>query len=285
MFKIFETSWANKIITVNLNDFKEGIKFAEENTCDGFQLRSAIGPNLIVPDLNLFEKLTSLKHLSLGNNINLEKCDSLDGLYLLNNIESIAVDKQNVIIDFSKFPKLKEIGLEHNKKFINIEKLKHLEILVVSKYEEKDLTKISEIQSLKTLHLYQSKTNDIKGIEKLKNLEEFNFSRNNILTNISLINSLPKLSKLHIEKCKNLSDFSFLKGNTTIQDLFVSELDSIQFVKTMPNLEKINFWDCKDGDMTPLLEAPKLRNINFYPNKKHYSHTIEQIRELIKNKR
>ena len=37
--------------------------------------------------------------------------------------------------------------------------------------------------------------------------------------------------------------------------------------------------------MTPLLELKPEKQINFYPNRKHYSHTIEEIIELTGAKR
>lgn len=165
----------------------------------------------------------------------------------------------------------------------NIDKAFSLKSIVLLKIPDSNLQRFSELINLRILHIYSSKIQSIEGIEKLP-IEELSLVRNNYLKDIQTLKELIFLKELNIEKCKLLTDFSFL-GNTSIRELFIDDLDSIKFISSMFSLEKINFWNCKDGDMTPLLELKSLKQINFYPNKKHYSQTIEEIIELTGAKR
>lgn len=98
------------------------------------------------------------------------------------------------------------------------------------------------------------------------------------LTDIASISELAYLKRLHIEKCAQVTDLSFLQGNQTIRHLFVDKVSNLCFISSMPNLEKISFWNCIDGNLEPLIHTPS--HIYFYPNKKHYSHTLEQVNKM-----
>lgn len=106
----------------------------------------------------------------------------------------------------------------------------------------------------------------------------------NNLEDAHALSKLTGLERLQIEKCKQLTDLSFLKENSTIKELQVSDVDSLEFVNSMKNLHKINFWNCKDGDLSPLLECPSLREVSFYPEKRHYSHKKDEINHLLQER-
>lgn len=139
------------------------------------------------------------------------------------------------------------------------------------------------MQNLEILHIYSSQIQSLNGVERLS-IRELCLARNNKLEDIHQINEVSSLESLQIEGCKRLENFSVLKGNTHIEDLFIDKLDSIDFVESMPHLKKINFWNCKDGNMAPLLKSQSLEVVNFYPNKKHYTHTLKEIEEIRQNR-
>jgi internalin A len=281
MFSIRSDKWSNKRVQIHLNEYEAGLKFVIDNKCDGIDLVGSIGLEKVTVDLGLLEKVSKqLTYISIGPDIKLEQHQNVSGLYSLKKLQKLILKDQSSPIDFSEFPNLIQIGIEgYSKKFINLEKLSKLETLVITKYSEKDLTKIRGLTSLKVLHIYQSKIENLKGIEMLKRLEELSLVGNSGLNDIAHVASHTSLQKLHVEKCKKLTDFSFLKGSKNIKELFIDKLDSIGFIEKMLNLEKIHFWDSKDGDMTPLLKNKNLQIINFFPNKRHYSHTLEEIIE------
>ena len=102
------------------------------------------------------------------------------------------------------------------------------------------------------------------------------------LTNIDVINST-KIQKLYIERCSKIKDLSFLEGNCNLNDVFIDNVESIRFVPSLFNLEKFRFWNCIDGDLKPLLSNNHLIYIYFYPNKRHYTHSLNEILDAKNN--
>ena len=268
-----------KYVIIHSNDFSEGIEFALQNKVSQIQLRGAIGTITQKIDFGLFKKISNqIKVLSISN-LNNTIIENLEGIYELKNLETIFLsDKLNFELDISKFGNLTQFGGVYTKKTLNLERHKNIKTLVISSgYPAINLSFLNKLENLTTLHIYKAnKLDNLVGIENLINLKEITIAHcSKINSIVEILNS--RLEKLSIEKCKLLTDFSFLKGNNSIKEIFIDKLDSIEFIKNMPNLERINFWDCIDGDLTPLLNLKRLKQINFYPNKKHYSHTIEEI--------
>jgi hypothetical protein len=270
-------------ISIETNNFEEGINFVKENRLEQIQLKGSITKDVHNIDFKLFESISNqLKTLSISDlNSKISVIQNPDSLYKLRELKTFFINQKiDFNIDFSLFESLTQAGLVYSPKILNLPKASRIETLVItSGYPQKDLIFISSIISLKTLHIYKSSVlENIKGVEKLANLEDLKLAFNTKLNNIEAVNN-SGVQKLQIEKCKSLNDFSFLKNNVSIKELFIDELDSIEFITTMANLEKINFWNNKDGDMTPLLKAKGLSQINFFPDKKHYSHTLKEIIE------
>ena len=215
----------------------------------------------------------------IGNVLN------FDSIYNLKEMRNICFqDKQKFTIDISRFTKLQHLGSDYWKGLVNLDKAYSLTSMVICKYPFSNLSLFSELRNLQILHIYSSQIRSLDGIEKLP-IKELCLAINNKLEDIHKINEISTLERLDIERCKMLTDFTFLRGNPYIQDLLIDKPDSIDFIVYMPNLKKINFWNCKDGNMNPLLQSQSLEIINFYPNKKHYTHTIEEINKATSTRR
>ena len=278
-----------KYIVIHTNDFEKGIQFAFKNTLEQIQLRGAYGSDVQTVDFKLFDTLSrQLKILSLGDlNNPATRIESLDAIYNLEILNNLYIqEKIGFPIDVSKFKNLQTLGVAWSGEIINPGKALNLEKLVISSgYSNNDLSDLQELQSLRKLHIYKSpKLQNLAGIKRLPNLQELKLAFNTGLKEISSISDAP-LKKLHVEKCKDITDLSFLHGNNSIEELFVTELDSIQFVKTMKKLEKIHFWSCKDGDMAPLFENNALKQAFITTDRKHYSHKKSEITKYLESNR
>ncbi len=285
VFQIRSDKRANKRIKIGLNNYEEGIQFAIQNNCDGIDLLWPIGLEKIIVDLKLLEPLShQLKFLSIDSSFKIHEHKNIHSIYTLKNLEKVILKNLNYSIDFWQFPNLIQIGMDYSKKFTNIDKLVKLETLVVWKYNEIDLTKISGLKSLRVLHLYNSKIEHLTGIEKLHNITELNLSGNNKLNDISILNSMSNIQKLHIERCSGLQDLWYMTDNKTLKDLFITEIKSINFISKMTNLEKIYFRDCYDGILDPLFKCKSLKTACITKNKRHYTHTQSEINEYLNKK-
>ena len=269
-------------LTIHVENFQEGVEYAAKIEIQQILLIGTLANETLV-DFNAFNKLSkSLRIISfiqdIGNAINLES------IYNLKELREITFQKkQKFELDISKFPKLEHFGGEYWKGLINLEKAYTLTSMVIRKYPYPDLENVSNLQKMERLHIYSSQIQSLDGVERLP-IRELCLAKNNKLEDIHKINEVSSLDSLQIEGCKRLENFTFLKGNPNIEDLFIDKLDSIDFVEFMPNLKKINFWNCKDGNMNPLLRSQSLEVVNFYPNKKHYTHTLKEVEEIRQEK-
>ncbi len=275
-----------RYVKIHANQFEDGIEFAKKNNCNEIQLTGPLGQSIDAIDFKpldlVKEQLTDISFYGFKD---VKKIDSFDAIYSLKKLKRISIqEKQSFKIDLSRFPSLTELGSEYWKGLEHLTECNNLIKLTLTKYTGKDLKEFTQLKKLAVLHLYSSKTETLSGVDKIIELKELNLTRDTALASLEGINHANKLQKLHIEKCKLLTDYAILKKNKTISDLFIDNLDSIDFVASMTALEKITFWDCKDGDMAPLLKVPRLKEVAFYPNRKHYTHTKEQINELIKKR-
>ena len=269
-------------LTIHVENFKEGVEYAAQKKLQQIHLIGGRAKNVIVDFKELNKLSETLQDISfiqdIGNVINFES------IYNLKEMRKIYIhDKQKFTFDVSRFTKLQHLGGDYWNGLINLDKAYSLTSLVICKYPFPNLVQFSALRNLEVLHIYGSKIQNLDGVEKLS-IRELSLARNNKLDDIHKINEVSSLENLEIECCKKLLDFSFLKDNSNIKDLFIDKLDSIDFVESMPNLKKINFWNCKDGNMTPLLKSQSLENVNFYPNKRHYTHTLKEIEEIRQKK-
>ena len=272
-----------KYLTIHTEHFREGIEYATKIKIQQILLIGRQASDITV-DFKEFDKLSkSLRVISfiqdIGNVLN------FDSIYNLKEMRNICFqDKQKFTIDISRFTKLQHLGSDYWKGLVNLDKAYSLTSMVICKYPFSNLSLFSELRNLQILHIYSSQIRSLDGIEKLP-IKELCLAINNKLEDIHKINEISTLERLDIERCKMLTDFTFLRGNPYIQDLLIDKLDSIDFIGYMPSLKKINFWNCKDGNMNPLLQSQSLEIINFYPNKKHYTHTIEEINKATSTRR
>lgn len=269
-------------LTIHVENFKEGVEYAAQKKLQQIHLIGGRAKNVIVDFKELNKLSETLQDISfiqdIGNVINFES------IYNLKEMRKIYIhDKQKFTFDVSRFTKLQHLGGDYWNGLINLDKAYSLTSLVICKYPFPNLVQFSALRNLEILHIYGSKIQNLDGVEKLS-IRVLSLARNNKLDDIHKINEVSSLENLEIECCKKLLDFSFLKDNSYIEDLFIDKLDSIDFVESMPNLKKINFWNCKDGNMTPLLKSQSLEDVNFYPNKRHYTHTLKEIEEIRQKK-
>lgn len=280
--KTIRTNMNGDYLTIHTDHFHEGMEYAAKIKIQQIHLIGG-STNDIIVDFKEFDNLSeSLRIISfiqdIGNIVN------FDSIYNIKGMRKIYFqDKQKFTIDLSRFTKLQHIGSDYWKGLVNLEQTYSLTSLVICKYPSPNLLLFSSLRNLRELHIYSSQILSLAGIEHLP-IRELCLVGNNRLEDVQAINKLANLECLKIERCKRLENFTFLKGNPNIEDLFIDKLDSIDFVEFMPNLKKINFWNCKDGNMTPLLRSQSLEVVNFYPNKKHYTHTLKEVEEIRQGK-
>ena len=271
-------------LDIDIHFFKEGINYAEEKCIDSIRIRTLNGNSgqSYPLDFSLLEGKTFIRRLVIRDDFKINKIISLKSLYTLNNLLHFEC-MHALKIDMSYLPSLSSLYIKDDKKIENIGSITHLRELLITSTKYDDCTHLSTLKELEELRLC-GKIKSLKGIESLSRLHYLKVSYCSDLVDLEALNKLVHLKKVHVERCKKIMDFTFLIDNPYIEDLFIDNLDSVGFVEFMPNLKKFNFWNCKDGNMNPLLKSQSLETVNFYPNKRHYTHTLEAIKDMRRKK-
>jgi len=133
-------------------------------------------------------------------------------------------------------------------------------------------------------HLQSRQLKSIEPLSECRHLTDLMLQALPALTVGTAINRLTSLTSLHVEKCDKWTDFGQLRLDA-LRKLLVSKVESLRFIKQLKNLEDLNFWECVDGDLTPVLEHPTLKKVSFAPEKKHYSHKLAELRRELAARR
>lgn len=261
---IVESSNLEKIITYILNG---KIKSITINVFQGYEL----------PDIYFLNKLSDvLEELYLP-----ETKFDIQVLNSLHNLKKIGfADNKKDLIDLANFPNLQSLACEYSLRLKGLESCKNLIDLTLTGYKSKNLYEIPELLNLKELSLYKTNITNLQGIEKFNNLKKIEIFSAAKLINISEIKTLSNtLEIIEIDKCKNIEDYHSLGSVQSLKKIIISEsgeIQTLEFIKMLPNLKFISFWgtNVKDGDLR------YCKGIDYvgFNNKKHYSHKNEDFR-------
>lgn len=201
---------------------------------------------------------------------------SLEGLYDMPALKELAFQDQKIRPDLARLPQLEVLYAAWSKGLAGFDALTRLRDLLVTGLGEADCSLLAGLAALERLRVSGGTVASLHGVEGLERLAEVKLDHCAKLADATALAQLPALRRLHVEKCKLLHDFSWLAGAEALDDLFVSELDSIAFVPKMKGLRALKFWDLADGDVEPALASGTLRKIDFFPDRKHYTRTKAQ---------
>jgi hypothetical protein len=260
---------------------------------EGFDAAQGKHENIRIMPLDLRSKGLSLeveqlaehrwiKKLMLHHDIRIQP-DAFGLLERLNNLEELNI-KEFGALDYSRFPRLKQLIVSGGTDLVGVDKIPRLEFLYLTRWDSERLPDaIGAISAAKVRISASKKLTSLEPLCRLTKLESLMMQDLPALKVGKEINGLESLRDLHVEKC-GWTDFRALRI-PTLRKLFSSKLESLAFIKQLPQLDDLFFWECVDGDLTPVLDHPTLRKINFVPEKKHYSHKRAELQKLLAAKR
>ena len=198
------------------------------------------------------------------------------------NLEELNI-KEFAQLDFSVFPKLKELVLVNGTSLQGLEKVDSLKLLYLALWKGDSLPKnIGHISATEVRISAGRKLKNIESLFGLAGLKKLMLQDLPALAVSKNINKLKSLTELHVEQC-GWTDFSDLRI-AALEDIFVSKVASLHFIAKLKSLRKLYIWDSVDGDMLPVMKHPMLKEIYFSVQKKHYSHKEKFLQEHLKIK-
>jgi len=250
-------------------------------------------PNIRVMSLSIRKKQSPLdvkvvsqhawiQGLNIHPDIPIPKVD-LPLLERLINLEALAL-KEHAPLDFSAFRKLKMLTVISGTDLPGLDKVRSLEKLYLGLWKADVLPEvIGHIAATDVRISVAKKLTSIEPLCHLAHLQKLNLQIIKDLNVGKEINGLKSLQDLYVEKC-GWTDFSPLRIDA-LRELFASTVESLRFILQLKNLERLSFWDCVDGDLAPVLEHPKLKHVDFTPQKKHYTHKEADLQQQLAERR
>jgi hypothetical protein len=222
-----------------------------------------------------------IKHLSISDGIN-----DIKAIHSLQNLESLLISGKNRKVDFSYFLLLKELIADWSPYFLNMDKCAYLRRLSLYNYapKTKDCLSISNVPWIKRLEITQSPIHTLNGLEEFAQLEELEFNYcSKLETLCCLEGSKETLVSLRFDHCKSIQNHDYVIRFNHLNTLAyndVGSMPSIKFIKEMILLKAFMFvgTDVTDGDITPCIGLEYAG----FSNKRHFSHTMEQVKGLSK---
>lgn len=179
--------------------------------------------------------------------------------------------------------KITYLSLGASKKSISlkaVEKFTKLESLAVSA-KKKDLASIAKLVDLKSLSLSSLRLNDLSFLYSLKQLESLRIIMGS-LADFESLASL-HLSSFECFQVKGLEDLGFLKNYEELEELSIDTQPKItQFpdLSHLKHLRRIHLAQLKNlTDFTPLQSIPQLKSCNIL----HFKHDPDLLIPLLKN--
>ncbi|MBC3949262.1 toxin [Pseudomonas folii] len=258
----------------------EGLKQAQKKDHRNIRImRDNSVASSTVLDLSPLASSESVETLNISQDINLKKVD-FSPLYTCSSLKALTISYLKDVLDFSKLTSLKTLYIMKAHDKIESLHISNVSDLLLAGIKNKDLTFLLA-PKLETLRVSGGNLESLEGLKASKTLGDIEISHCAKLIDVSQLNELTELKKLSIEKCKHISDYSFLSGNNALETFFASELDSLNFIPNLKKIQFVKFWEVKDGDLQPLLNSKTLRRVDFFPQKKNYTHSKEEINNLI----
>lgn len=148
-----------------------------------------------------------------------------------------------------------------------------------------DFRPFANMTSLRALTLYTPRLSSLDGIGSLSGLEFLEIARSRTLSSLSGLEALSNLAWMEVSTCRKISDVSPVGELPQLRTLLLGDLGDIASIRPLSCLRKLERLfllesTCVlDGDLSPLLELPRLEHVVF-EDRPGYSHRADDFPEL-----
>jgi hypothetical protein len=198
-------------------------------------------------------------------------------LYELPNLKALSVNGVERKIDFGRISSLRKLNIHWSQKnFSSLLDCSELEELGLDGYSGSDLKVFGNLKKMHNFALSFSKVETLAGIENCVSLARFPLASLNRLTSLDHLEGCEGLWHVSVEGAKMLQRIDALARLPYLREFYLVDcprVASIGPLARLPVLESVSFRTTviEDGDMSPLLTLPSLKQATFN-DRKHYSH-------------
>lgn len=275
--KVYSNLNGTRSIIIDSDRIDECMRVYYDHQLEGVAITTAHAYKL--NDIEFLKEHPTVKRLSISDGI-----ANVSGMNILHDLESLLVQGKKREIDFSNFSKLKELRADWSPYFSNLAHCRDLKQLALSHFDSKtnDCRSLCDLIWLESLGISQSSIQNLTGLESYNNLKELELNYCSKLNTLCCLEtSISTLESFLVYHCKAIKNHAYvvkLKNLKTLAYNDCGKLLSIGFLTDMRSLSSFRFvgTDILDGNMEPCIG---LKYVAF-TNKRHFSHKVEQIREL-----
>ncbi len=176
-------------------------------------------------------------------------------------------------IDLTGLSKLVDLSLKWRPQILGLETLLQLQYLGFVEYQDRDLSLLKKLTSLRRLTVKTAKLQSLAGIECIGGMEHLDLGNCKNLQSIHHINGLQKLKRIHLDSCTKIMDYHLLTDLPSLDCLILmdcKEIPSLEFISKFRQLKYIALTGntrVVDGDLSPL---DNIAEVYFSPQK-HYN--------------
>jgi hypothetical protein len=276
-FKLFKHLDGSMSIIINSDRIHECMQFYKEKQLSGVVITTAF--NYELQNVDFLADYPEIKHLLISDGIK-----DVSAVHALKELNYRMLSGKNRKVDFINFPLLAKLNIVWSPYLTNLDTCAKLEGFVLRNYtpKNKDCSFISNITWLKQLVIIQSTLTHLNGLEKLDRLEKLEFYYCSKLGTLDYLEtSKESLTYLFFDHCKSIINHEYVTRLHHLYTLAFNDcgaIPSIKFINSMPSLKDIRFMgtDVIDGNMTPCIGFKYAA----FTNKRHFTHTMEQIEML-----
>jgi len=236
---------------------------------------SIIGIHYKRTDIDFLKKCPSVSKIMIQT----KTITDCSGLYEMKNLNVLSLPDGFAKIDISGLCNIHEFygsieTIQNLNKCTGIKKL-----WTYGQFPDRNLHILQTLTKLEELRITQANIVSLKGIASLKNLHksEFYYLRN--LSDISEINRIATtLTDLSFDNCPHLCGYESLGALNKLETLVItkcSPIPNLSFLEKITNLKNFDFTGTviEDGNLTFCKGIAH----TWFNNKKHYSHTFQQL--------
>jgi hypothetical protein len=279
---------AVKFVELNSRNFRKVINEIESDISAGKKIGIQIGLSLSADDgfdyINDVPRNISGLQLDIGASGKAYKlCSRFSDIEVL-NVSDLKND-----LELSKFEELKYyMGPWPKAAPFIFRNLSGLYTESKSAVDE-DFALISEMKSLKYLHIKKSKISSIEFISGLSIAELDIYGAEN-LVDISAVMRCDSLRRINIENCRKLNIkfeiFQEIKALNKLSFSKIGGIDTLSPIGKMAGIDSITFFDCMvyDKDLSHVLDSQSLRKLNGR-NDKSFVPSLSEIRRALQLRR
>jgi hypothetical protein len=237
-----------------------------------------------IADLSFLSEFPSLRYLEVVDQQRVPTRD-LEGL---SNLRGLWLQTPGAGIDFSWFPELEVFVGDWHRDNRHVSRCQELRQLRAWHFKPKsaDLQELAHTTRLEWLALTQTNIMSLTGLETLEDLRYLDLAYAPALESLDVFRpGRLQLRELSIEKAKKIASYEPIAALPWLRRLKLSwcaPMPDLKWTKGMDLLDNFSFVETnvEDGDLSPLLELPKLRYVGTM-DKKHYNYKFNAINEIL----